>query len=356
MAAKLPDIQSLIMAGIDPITGLPIRMDPGTKGLKENFRKQMRVLDEQDAINTFTWYNLPNGLTGRLIERILYYKGQAIFFYMKQNDTFYFLPYALNGNIDVYGRYLGVTPLTFGGGSKEDKIWIQDLIYKPLYDIWSLDREESVDPDTYCVILKDYTEQLSQLIISRQILNDPLISVMAEAFPFARTAIIANSGIKGYRVNDEDQKINVDAASKSVTRAALEGEPWVPIVGNIEFQELTSQGTALKSQEFLLYLQSLDNYRLKLHGLDQGGLFQKKAHMLEGEQEENSGNSLLVYQDRLSNRQHFCDMVNALFGLGIWVEASEGATQNDEDMDGDLNSDADQSGNGTDLPEGVNNE
>lgn len=356
MAAKLPDIQSLIMAGIDPVTGLPIRMDPGTKGLKENFRKQMRVLDEQDAINTFTWYNLPNGLTGRLIERILYYKGQAIFFYMKQNDTFYFLPYALNGNIDVYGRFLGVTPLTFGGGSKEDKIWIKDLIYKPLYDIWSLDREESVDPDTYCVILKDYTEQLSQLVIPRQILNDPLVSVMAEAFPFARTAIIANSGIKGYRVNDEDQKINVDAASKSVTRAALEGEPWVPIVGNIEFQELTSQGTALKSQEFLLYLQSLDNYRLKLHGLDQGGLFQKKAHMLEGEQEENSGNSLLVYQDRLSNRQHFCDMVNALFGLGIWVEASEGATQNDEDMDGDLNSDADQSGNGTDLPEGVNNE
>ena len=356
MAARLPDIQSLIMAGIDPVTGLPIRMDPGTKGLKENFRKQMRVLDEQDAINTFTWYNLPNGLTGRLIERILYYKGQAIFFYMKQNDTFYFLPYALNGNIDVYGRFLGVTPLTFGGGSKEDKIWIKDLIYKPLYDIWSLDREESVDPDTYCVILKDYTEQLSQLVIPRQILNDPLVSVMAEAFPFARTAIIANSGIKGYRVNDEDQKINVDAASKSVTRAALEGEPWVPIVGNIEFQELTSQGTALKSQEFLLYLQSLDNYRLKLHGLDQGGLFQKKAHMLEGEQEENSGNSLLVYQDRLSNRQHFCDMVNALFGLGIWVEASEGATQNDEDMDGDLNSDADQSGNGTDLPEGVNNE
>ena len=356
MAAKLPDIQSLIMAGIDPVTGLPIRMDPGTKGLKENFRKQMRVLDEQDAINTFTWYNLPNGLTGRLIERILYYKGQAIFFYMKQNDTFYFLPYALNGNIDVYGRFLGVTPLTFGGGSKEDKIWIKDLIYKPLYDIWSLDREESVDPDTYCVILKDYTEQLSQLVIPRQILNDPLVSVMAEAFPFARTAIIANSGIKGYRVNDEDQKINVDAASKSVTRAALEGEPWVPIVGNIEFQELTSQGTALKSQEFLLYLQSLDNYRLKLHGLDQGGLFQKKAHMLEGEQEENSGNSLLVYQDRLSNRQHFCDMVNALFGLGIWVEASEGATQNDEDMDGDLNSDADQSGNGTDLPEGANNE
>lgn len=346
--AKLPDINTLIQAGIDPKTGLPIRVDEEKCTLKNDIRRVLRVLDEQNAINRYTWFNLPNGLDGQLIERILYYKGQGMFFYMETDNTFYFLPYALDGSIDVYGRFKAVTPLPFNGTAQDKKdAWITGLTKYPVYEV-NLD----VDLDTFldgCVLLSDYSKQISQTNIPRQTLQEPLLDAMAEAFPLARTSLIANSGIKGMRVNDEDQQSTVKAASRSITRAALNGDIWIPVVGNIEFQELTD-GSALKSEEFLLYMQALDNFRLSLYGLDNGGLFQKKSHMLEAEQEMNAGNVGLVYQDGLALRQKFCNLVNSIWGLGIWVEPSETVLNLDYDQDGDIDDDKDQSGVGNELP------
>ena len=132
---KLPDINSLIQAGINPKTGLPIKMGPTACMLKDNLKKNFRIMDEQNAINRYTWYNLPDTLDGQLLERILYYKGQGMFFYMKTDNSFYFLPYALNGTIDCYGRYTGVTPLPFNGTAQDgkEKPWIDGLVRKPLY-------------------------------------------------------------------------------------------------------------------------------------------------------------------------------------------------------------------------------
>ena len=307
--ARLPDINTLIQAGIDPKTGLPIRVDEEKCTLKNDIRRVLRVLDEQNAINRYTWFNLPNGLDGQLIERILYYKGQGMFFYMETDNTFYFLPYALDGSIDVYGRFKAVTPLPFNGTAQDKKdAWITGLTKIPVYEVKEVDLDTFLDG---CVLLSDYSKQISQTNIARQILQEPILDAMAEAFPLARTSLIANSGIKGMRVNDEDQQATVKSASRSITRAALNGDIWIPIVGNIEFQELTD-GSALKSEEFLLYMQALDNFRLSLYGLDNGGLFQKKSHMLEAEQEMNAGNVGLVYQDGLALRQKFCNLVNSI--------------------------------------------
>ena len=344
--AKLYDLNPLIQAGIDPKTGLPIRMADTSCGLKDNIKRTLRILDEQNAINRYVWYNLPNGLDGQLLERILYYKGQGMFFYMTTDESFYFLPYALDGTIDVYGRFKAVTPLPFNGTAQDkEKAWIVGMTRKPVYDIlYDLESGENVFEEG-CVLLSDYSKQISQTNIPRQILQDPILDAMAEAFPFARTSLIANSGVKGMRVNDEDQKATVKLASKSVTQAALNGDPWIPVVGNIEWQELTD-GTALKSEEFLLYMQAMDNFRLSLYGLDNGGLFQKKSHMLEAEQQMNQGNVGLVYQDGLTLRQKFCDIVNSIWGLGIWCEASETVVGVDQNMDAEISDNKDQSGMG----------
>lgn len=344
--AKMVDTNLILQAGINPINGLPVKVSSTQKCmLKSEIKKTLRILDEQNAINRYKWFNLPSSLDGQLLERILYYKGQGMFFYMEANDTFYFLPYALNGTIDVYGRFQGVTPLPFNGStSNEDgkeKPWITGLTKKPIYDVLGDNLEDEFTDG--CVLLSDYSKQISQTNISRQILQDPILDAMAEAFPLARTSLIAHSGIKGMRVNDEDQKSQVGLASDSVTEAALNGKIWIPLVGNIEYQELTD-GTALKSEEFLLYMQALDNFRLSLYGLDNGGLFQKKSHMLQDEQDMNSGNVGLIYQDGLTIRQKFCDIVNSIWGLGIWCEASETVSGIDTNLDGQIADNQDQSG------------
>lgn len=329
----LPNLDVLFQAGIDPRTGLPVKFGGDAKPfLKENIRKTLRVLDEQNAINRYKWYNLPSGIDGQLLERILYYKGQAAFFYMETDDNFYFLPYALDGTIDVYGRYTGITPLPFNGSAStvgKEKPWITGLNRKPIYSVIPETQEELIKNG--CVLLNDYSKQISQTILSRQSLQDPILDAMAEAFPLARTSLIANSGIKGMRVQNEDQASTVKAASRSLTKAALEGDPWIPMVAEVDFQDLTNS-SALKSEEYLLYLQALDNYRLSLYGVGNGGLFQKKSHMLEAEQDMNSGKVKSAYMDGLILRQRFCDIVNSIWGLGIWCDKSDEYLESESSM------------------------
>lgn len=331
--AKIVDPNMLLAAGIDPKTGLPLKYVSALEcPKKSDIKKSLRIIDEQDAVNMFTWYNLPDGLNAHLIERILYYKGQGMLFFLR--DKFYFLPYALNGTIDVYGRFTGVTPLPFNGtsndgGKNKDKPWIQGLEFEPVYDVLlpedydELSEENIVSMlEKSCVLLKDYTEQISQTNISRQILNDPILDIMAECFPFMRTALLNSTGVKGMRVHTEDEKANVYAANNAIIRASLEGTPNIPVVGNTDFQELAN-GAPAHAEEFLVAMQSLDNFRLSLHGLDNGGLFQKRSHVLEAEQEMNTGNVGLVMRDKLQNRQEFCNIANSIWGFNMWCEPSE---------------------------------
>lgn len=335
--ARIPLLEPYEQAGVDPVTGLPTRVaDPA--GFKPHNKKILRIMDEQAAINSIKWYNLPPELDANLIERILYYRGQGMFFYMKSANQFFFLPYTLDGTIDVYGRYIDVTPLPFNGavGKKEgeEKPWIVGMRKHCVYDV-QLDQLSEDDLLNSCVLLHDYSQQIAQTNISRQILNDPLIDLEADLLPFARTALLNSTGVMGMRVGGQDEQANVEAASRAINRAALEGKKYVPIVGQIDFQELTGDKISTADQ-FLMTMQSIDNYRLQTHGVDGGGIFQKQAHMLESENQMNAGKSSFTMQDRISRRQHFCEVVNSIWGLGIWCDVAQPALGVDQDMDGSM--------------------
>jgi hypothetical protein len=126
-----------------------------------------------------------------------------------------------------------------------------------------------------------------------------------------RTSLLASTGVKGVRVNDADQAEAVADGNRGLESGALTGQPFVPIVGSIEFQELTN-GPTNKSEEYMLAMQSLDNLRLSGYGIDNGGLFEKKAHELQSEADINGGPVGLVLQDGLSIRQNFCNIVNSI--------------------------------------------
>ena len=321
--AKLPDIETLLQAGINPKTGLPTKFGNRRYSTKEDIKKVIRKNDEQIFVNRYTWYNLPMNLTGAELERLLYYKGQLAFFYMKDLNEFYFMPYALDGTIDFYGRYNTIHPVPMTSGttdkaSKAQAEYLEALKLKCVYGVKLPEDLEKEDLENSAVLLHDYTKQLSQTIIPTQQLNDPIIDLEAECMPFLRTALLNATGTKGVRVNDADQYTSVAEGARSLADAALHSEPYVPIVGTIEFQELTD-GTVGKSQEFLQSMQAIDNFRLGLHGVDNGGLFEKKAYVNNAQTGMNmsGGDVGLTLQDGLSIRQNFCNIVNSIWGLGI---------------------------------------
>lgn len=329
-------------AGIDLKTGLPTRVVDG-EGLKKNMKHILRLIDEQDAINRYKWYNLPCNISSEELERLLYYKGQLCFFYFKELNEFYFMPYALDGSIDFYGRYNTIHPVPMSSGTEDDKK-VKELYesQRALLSMLKLNVVKAIKPldelkeeDLYnsAVILWDYSRQIGQLNIPRKDVNDPLLDVIAEIPCFLRTALIASTGVKGMRVSDADAKNEVKIASAQVLNCALSGELATPITSTIEIQELF-EGPTGKAQEYLLAMQALENFRLSTYGLENGGLFEKKAHKLEEEQEMNTSTVGLVYEDGLAIRQNFCNIVNSIWGTSIWCMPSESVVGGDLDGDG----------------------
>ena len=340
----MPNLEALLAAGIDPKTGLPVKVTSGTKcTLKNDIKKIVRIIDEQDAVNRYKWYNLPCNLSSQEVERLLYYKGQLCFFYFKDLDEFYFMPYTLDGTIDFYGRFNTIHPIPITGGDEDkDKVkrktaqeeLLSQIKLKCIYAPITFADELNYDVMTSsAVLLHDYTKQQSQTIIPRQQVNDPLIETIASMIPYARTAAMLSTGVKGVRVNDSAEAEDVMVGSNTIDVAAQTGNPWVPLLGKLDYQELNG-GVAYKPTDFMQLMQSLDNFRLSTYGIDNGGLFEKKSQILESENSINASNTAVALTDGLAIRQNFCNIVNSIWHLGTWCDDTETAAMRDDNGDG----------------------
>ena len=324
----IADIATLIRAGIDPKTGAPLKMiSSSASQFSEGAKKIMRIIDEQDAVNRYKWYNLPAGLTSQELERLLYLRGQLVFF--KYEGKFYFMPFALDGTLDFYQRYNSVHPVPLNDGKDKDEG--KKKAYQALVDLLStikldvyysvVEDPTKIDVNKAGVILHDYTKQISQEILPRSILNEPLISYEADLLPLSRTALINSTGVRGVRVQDADSAGELKEVSNSVASAALKGELYIPVIAKLQAQELAG-GNSGKVQDYFLALQSVDNLRLSTYGIENGGLFEKKAHVLESEQAMNEKSGAAPLQDGLAIRRHFCNVINSIFKIGAWVDIS----------------------------------
>lgn len=334
--------------GMDPKTGLPIKI-LNEVDLKASIRNLLENEHITQCLNRYTWSGLPGDLTGDLIERILFYRGQGMFYYSKYSNKFYFLPYTLHAKdgtgIDEYGRYVSVESLRFNGGSPDGKDKntgiVRDVLYTmPLYPAPQSEEETAAvigqmlaDQERYCVLLSDSSKRYTAVTEPKCTQYGGILDVMSDLIPFARTALMNSTGIKGMRVSGDPEALNVSNANQLVKYAALNGKTWVPITGSVTLEELTN-GTSIKAEDFMIALQEIDNKRLQTLGLETAGLYNKKTVVTDSQMMMNASPAQLVYQDGLKQRQNFCDQVNALFGLGINCMPNESMMGMDMNGDG----------------------
>lgn len=354
--ARMIDPSTYKMAGINPelihrpscnngkvATGI-------TTPLKDNLFHQLEIVDLETAINRYQWYNLPVGMSSQDLERMLYLKGNLAFFYIEDLNQFFILPYAQQGGIDAYGRMVSIHPVplatTGADDNKEKKAQIEAMInyftqanLEVQYDV-VLPEELMEDPDRYltksAVLLHDYTgEAWNGNVEARSSLQSPLLGVMSNIIPYLNTALMNSTGVSGVRVNNADEALQVDLASNALQGASLNGQKWIAMKGQLDFQDLAQKNVA-QVADYLQAFQSLDNYRLSLYGLENGGVFQKKAHTLQTEQNMNvqGGSTSLILKDGLDIRQRFCNIVNSIWGIGIWCEPTEQTAEADMNGDG----------------------
>ena len=322
--------------------GIPVKgkrkgyaKDPIFDRIGDSFKN----MDYQQYLTRFKWNNLPEGMDSELFERIMYFSGSAMFFYIKELDKFYFLPYGMAGDgvhtgIDFYGRFNKIKPYSFNGstdGSGERKangkmsqadIYLSTQIRDNIKDIPMVATEEEAKKiyENGAVICWDYTPGLAYYANSRNRISQSYVKYMVQVLIQTKSALINSSGFNLFAADGEQDndlmQMQIDAINKDREEGQL-AAVVSKLLGNIE--NLQSNAPAAM-QDFWASLQSVDNLRLKSMGIRNDGLQQKSQYQNIQEQSMDINDSLQVYWNSFMERIKFSAIVNSIWGLDIYPE------------------------------------
>lgn len=300
----------------------------------------LKDIDYQQFITRFRWINLPEGLSSELIERILYYSGSAMFFYIKELNKFYFLPYGMSGDgtetgIDFYGQYNKLKPYSFNGstdGSGELKptgkkqssadIYLSAQIRDNIKDIAMVETEEEARKiyENGAVICWDRTPGLAYWVDSRNRISQSYIKYLIQILIQTKSALINSSGFNLFSTETESAadilQLQVDAINKDREAGKLSA-----VVSNAlgEIQNLQSNAPNAMSDFWNTFV-SADNLRLKSLGIQNDGVIQKKQYQNMQETALDLDGAMQIYINSYLERIKFAAIVNSIWGLGIYPE------------------------------------
>lgn len=309
--------------------------DPNIERLGKAFKK----IDYQQYLTRFKWNNLPEGLDSELFERILYFSGSAMFFYIKELKRFYFLPYAMSGEktqtgIDFYGRFNRLKPYSFNGstdGSGEQEggkrisqadLYLSTQIRDNIKDVPMVETEEEAKKiyEEGAVICWDATPGLAYMCDSRNRDSQAFIKYMLDVLIQTKSALINASGFNLFSTATESaveiMQMQIDQINKDRERGKLSAVVSKEL-GEIE--NLQSNAPAAM-QDFWASLVSVDNLRLKSMGIRNDGLQQKSQYQNIQEQAIDIDDAMQIYWNAFMERVKFAAIVNSIWGLGIYPE------------------------------------
>ena len=296
------------------------------------------IMREQNMIETFErymWTDIPFGLTQDIIERILFFRGKGIFYFNDKIEKFQFLPFALNGVIDEYGRYTRCNTLPFTGTDEElkDKKVKKPcvLVYEDLEIVYDLPynsemMENAKKMKTVGIILNDNSLAVSQQPIIRSNYVKPVLHMMATLMQIINTAMYGSADHNLLQIENESELASIQSQLNAINADILRGNRFTPIVGNLPITPLKTSNTANLEGLFGTF-NSLTNFLKSITGVANAGVFDKKAHLLQEEQKLNGSNSDDIYYNGLRLRQEFCLMVQAYYNYPIWCESKRGMSE-----------------------------
>lgn len=297
----------------------------------------MREQNKIETIERYMWVNVPFGLTADIIERLLFYRGKGVFYFNDKVGKFQFLPFALNGVIDEYGRYTRCNTLPFTGVDTDEKKKkkSQSLVYEDLELVYDLPYDEETfkkinQQNTFGIVLNDSSLSISQQPIIRYNYVKPVLHMMATLMQIINTAMFGNADHNLLQIENEGELDSVKTQIEAINQDILRGNRFTPIVGKLPITPLKTTNSADLEGLFNTF-NSLNNFLKSITGVANAGVFDKKAHLLQDEQRLNGSNADDVYYNGLRLRQEFCLMVQAYYQYPIWCESKRGMSEAQEE-------------------------
>lgn len=305
-----------------------------------NYGSLLDIMREQNFIETierYQWVNIPPGLTQDLIERVLFYRGTGIFYFNKDMQKFQFLPYALDGNIDEYGRYLMVNTFPFIGVDKvqKKKKKLENAVtigLQVVYDLpYNKDMIELAKKKEVGIILNDNSLSLSQQPVIRSLYVQPILHLLATLIQIINTAIFGSADHNTITVENESELNSINRQIEAINVDILNGKRFTAISSSLPIEPIkTSNGADLEG--LFNTFNSVTNLLKSITGIANPGVFDKKAHLLQEEQHLNGSNADDIYYNGLRLRQEFCLMIQAYYGYPIWCESKRGMSEEEQEQ------------------------
>jgi len=302
----------------------------------------IREQNKTETLERYMWINLPFGLSQDLIERVLFYRGKGILYYNDEIEKFQFLPFALNGKIDEYGRYLKCNVLPFTGVSDETDTKkngknkkTQSLVYKDLEIVYDLPYNEEMlklgrNGKPVGIIINDNSLSISQQPIIRSNYVQPVLRMLATLMQIINTAMFGNADHSLIQIENEGELGEINRAINAINQDILRGKRFTPVVGTFPITPLKTSNTANLEGLFNTF-NSLTNFLKSITGVANAGVFDKKAHLLQEEQRLNGSNSDDVYYNGLRMRQEACLLFQAYYGYPTWCLSKRGMSKSQEE-------------------------
>ena len=309
--------------------------DPIMNKIGESFAN----IDYQQFLTRFKWNNLPQGLDSELIERILYYSGSAMFFYIKELDKFYFLPYGMSGEgtetgIDFYGRFNRIKPYSFNGSTDGDgekkadgkksraDLYLSTQIRDNIIDIPFVETEEQARKifEEGAVICWDKSPGLAYYTTSRNRDARSYIKYMVKVLIQTKSALINSSGFNMFAAEGEQDNDIMQLQIDQINKDREEGQLAAVVSKALGGIENLQSNSPAAMQDFWASLQSVDNLRLKSMGIRNDGMQQKSQYQNIQEQTMDVNDALQVYWNSFIERIKFSAIVNSIWGLDIYPE------------------------------------
>lgn len=314
--------------------GKTISRDPLKYNL--NYDDLYIIQKEQNRIEIlerYMWINVPFGISADIIERILYYRGRGVFYYNEDLEKFQFLPFALHDIVDEYGRFTMCNSLVFTGSDSEKKDKKREIRavkenIELVYDLpYNKDMLENIrKKKNYGIILNDSSLGLSQQPIIRANYVKPVLHLMATMMQIINTAIFGSADHSLLQVESEADYDALNAQIDAINQDILKGRRFTGLIGTFPITPLKTSSTYDVEGLFATY-NSLSNLLKTINGIANSGLFDKKAHLLQEEQNLNETNADDIYYNGLRMRQEFCLMVQAYYGYPVWCSSKRTITE-----------------------------
>lgn len=349
------DTGSILEAGIG-LTGKMLKygnaidqngnaITPNPQKYNLNYDSLYAIMRQQNMIETlerYMWTNIPFGLTADLIERLLFFRGKGVFYFNDKVEKFQFLPFALNGVIDEYGRFTSCNTLPFTGvdqveegGKKSKSRKMLNAIYEDLPIVYDLPYNEEMikgirERKVVGIILNDNSLAVSQQPVIRSNYVKPVLHMLSTLMQIINTAMYGNADHNLIQIENEGELQSINEQIEAINFDILRGRRFTPIVGKLPINPIKTSNTANLEGLFETF-NSLTNFLKSITGIANSGVFDKKAHLLQEEQKLNGSNSDDIYYNGLRLRQEFCLMVQAYYGYPIWCQSKRAMTEGEEE-------------------------